>query len=130
MEHLNIRAERIKREWTLEYVGNEVGVTKVSIYDIETGKSKPSYDVLLKLLKLFSVDHEELSQLFLPVETTQTNSTTPQAPEDIDLAATQLADMTSTDVMLGARDLQDGTADTEHGKKLLDLTKKVTGKAA
>jgi DNA-binding XRE family transcriptional regulator len=66
MNELNIRQERIKRGWTQTYVGQQVGVGKVAIHDIETGKRKPSYDVLIKLLALFDVTHN-ISELFAPV---------------------------------------------------------------
>jgi transcriptional regulator with XRE-family HTH domain len=62
MKYLNIRQERINKgkHWTQEYVGQQVGLTKVAIHDIETGKQKPSYDVLVKLETLFGKDHRYL----------------------------------------------------------------------
>lgn len=60
MKQLNIRSERIKRGWTLEYVGLQVGLLKTTIYSLETGKSKPSYNVLVKLEDLFQMPHREL----------------------------------------------------------------------
>lgn len=59
-----MRLERIKRNWTQTYVGNEIGITKTAIHDIETGKQKPSYEVLCKLEKLFQLTHH---QLFEPI---------------------------------------------------------------
>ncbi|GHV34577.1 hypothetical protein FACS1894187_05420 [Synergistales bacterium] len=74
---LNIRQKRISKGWTQQYVGQKVGVSKQAIHDIETGKQKPSYDVLLKLLTLFDVDYNNISRLFAPVENpTQENFTT------------------------------------------------------
>ena len=64
MKHLNIRQERINKGWTLDYVGRQVGLKKTAIHAIETGKCKPSYDVLMKLCKLFNVPHEQVEQLF------------------------------------------------------------------
>jgi transcriptional regulator with XRE-family HTH domain len=81
MSELNIRQERIKKGWTQEYVGKEVGISKVAIHDIETGKQKPSYGVLIKLLALFNVEHENISRLFAPVEETRTNSNTTEKPD-------------------------------------------------
>jgi transcriptional regulator with XRE-family HTH domain len=60
MKQLNIRKERIEKGWTQERVGRQVGLTKVSIHDIETGQQKPSYDVLVKLENLFGKDHRYL----------------------------------------------------------------------
>jgi DNA-binding XRE family transcriptional regulator len=76
MDTLNIRQERIKRGWTQAYVGQKVGVSKVAIHDIESGKQKPSYDVLLKLLALFNVEHKNISQLFAPVDSSQVDFNT------------------------------------------------------
>ena len=70
MTTLNIRQERLNRGWTQAYTGQQVGVSKVAIHDIETGKQKPSYDVLLKLLALFNVEHKNIIQLFAPIEET------------------------------------------------------------
>ena len=71
MTELSIRQERIKKGWTQAYVGQQVGVSKQSIHDIETGKAKPSYDVLLKLENLFGKSHRDL---FAQISTQQ-NST-------------------------------------------------------
>ena len=72
MNESKIRQERIGKGWTQGYVGQQVGVSKVSIHDIETGKAKPSYDVLLKLLTLFEVEHcNDISTLFAPAGDTQ-----------------------------------------------------------
>lgn len=48
-----LRQERIKRKWTQDDVAKQIGVTKATLQRIETGKRKPSYDVLVKLLDLF-----------------------------------------------------------------------------
>ena len=48
-----LRRERERRGWSQEQVANAIGVTRVSVHRLETGKTKPSYDVLVKLLDLF-----------------------------------------------------------------------------
>lgn len=48
-----LRQERIVRNWTLENVAKQIGITKATLQRIETGKRKPSYEVLVKLLDLF-----------------------------------------------------------------------------
>lgn len=48
-----LRQERLRRGWTQQYVAKKSGVTKSAILLLETGKTKPSYDVLVKLLDLF-----------------------------------------------------------------------------
>lgn len=76
MKLLRIRKERISREWTLEYVGKYVGITKQSASAIETGNSKPSYETLCKLEILFSLPHHKLFEL-ADDETFQAKNTTP-----------------------------------------------------
>ena len=61
-----LRARRISEKWTMEYVGKCVGLTKTAIQAIETGKAKPSHEVLLKLCKLFNIEHGEVKGLFEP----------------------------------------------------------------
>lgn len=51
---LMLRQERMKRGWTLEQVAEKVGITKPAVQMLETGVTKPSYDVLVKLLDLFN----------------------------------------------------------------------------
>lgn len=50
---LQIRQERIKRDWTLEFIAQKIGLTTSTVSDIEKGRCKPSFDVLVKLLNLF-----------------------------------------------------------------------------
>lgn len=57
---LNMRQERIKREWSQDYVAQKIGVTPEMIHYIETGQRKPSYDILVKLEDLFGMNHRQL----------------------------------------------------------------------
>lgn len=59
---LVLKQERQNKKWTLSYVASEVGVTPSTIHDMESGRCKPSYDVLVKLLELF--DYNDPRQLF------------------------------------------------------------------
>lgn len=70
MKQLYIRKRRIKEHWTQEYVGLQVGLSKQTIQQIETGRRKPSYDVLIKLCKLFNVETNDIQQLFAVVDDT------------------------------------------------------------
>ena len=63
---LRIRQKRQKRQWTLDYVAKSTGISKPAVHDIETGRRKPSYDVLVKLLDLFG--YNDPSQLFAVVD--------------------------------------------------------------
>ena len=60
MKNLRIRQERIRRDWTQEYVGQQVGITKTAVHDIEKGNRDPSYKVLCNLEKLFNLSHRQL----------------------------------------------------------------------
>ena len=57
---LAIRQAREKRGWTQKYVAEKVGITQTMLLKIETGKRKPSYDVLVKLENLFHMNHRKL----------------------------------------------------------------------
>lgn len=52
--------ERIKRNWSQEDVAKKVGISSAAIGFIETGKRKPSYDVLVKLEDIFHMSHRKL----------------------------------------------------------------------
>lgn len=55
-----LRQKRLDNRWTLEYVAQQVGVSKQAIHDIETGRRKPSYSVLVALEDLFESEHRTL----------------------------------------------------------------------
>jgi transcriptional regulator with XRE-family HTH domain len=57
---LAIRQVREKRGWTQKYVADKTGITQAMLQKIETGKRKPSYDVLVKLEDLFHMSHRKL----------------------------------------------------------------------
>jgi DNA-binding XRE family transcriptional regulator len=58
----NMRYERLKHGWTQKYVGEQIGVNKQAICDLEAGRSQPSYSLLVKLEDLFCKGHRELMQ--------------------------------------------------------------------
>lgn len=60
-----LRQERKNRGWTQDYVAQQIGITKTAVHDIETGRRKPSYDVLVKLLDLFG--YKDPRELFAEV---------------------------------------------------------------
>lgn len=57
---LKIRQERLRRRWTQEYVADKAGISVPAFQYLETGKCKPSYDVLVKLEDLFHMGHRKL----------------------------------------------------------------------
>ena len=63
-----LRQERIGRQWTQEYVAEKIGITKTAIQYLETGRCKPSYDILIKLLDLFG--YNDPRQLFAEADET------------------------------------------------------------
>lgn len=60
MKTFFIRQAREEKGWTLEYVAQIVGTTNQAVSLIETGKRKPSYEVMVKLENLFGVGHRQL----------------------------------------------------------------------
>lgn len=60
-----LRQERQKRGWTQDYVAQQIGVSRITIQKMETGRRKPSYDVLVKLLDLFG--YKDPRELFAEV---------------------------------------------------------------
>lgn len=63
---LMMRQERLKRGWSCEHIGKQIGVCAETVRLIETGQRKPSYDVLVKLLDLFG--YNDPRQLFAAVD--------------------------------------------------------------
>lgn len=68
--YLGIRQERERHKWTLENVAKMVELSKPAIHDIETGRRKPSFDVLVKLLDLFGKKEavKQIRQLFAVID--------------------------------------------------------------
>lgn len=55
-----LRQERIKKGWKQSEVAHSIGISKQMMNDIEAGRRKPSYDVLVKLENLFHKSHRQL----------------------------------------------------------------------
>ena len=72
--HTMLRQERIKHGWSQEYVAKQIGVTREAIHMLETGKTKPSYDVLVKLLDLFGYNDPRLLFAAVDEDTSQSQS--------------------------------------------------------
>lgn len=73
---IRLRAERLKRGWTLEFVGTKIGIKKTTVYQIETGKRKPSYEVLCQLENLFKLPHRQLFAVIDDANSSQENNIT------------------------------------------------------
>ena len=56
---LILRQEREKRGWSLKKVAKEINITSVMVSMLESGKRKPSYEVLVRLEDLFGLPHRE-----------------------------------------------------------------------
>lgn len=76
--YLQIRQERKNRNWKQSFVAKQTGLTKTAIHDIETGRRKPSYEVLVKLEDLFNLNHRQLFAVADDTPNSQENSTTKQ----------------------------------------------------
>ena len=57
---LMLRQERIRRGWTQNFVAEQIGTEKSTVQMLETGRRKPSYEVLVKLLDLFGYSDPRL----------------------------------------------------------------------
>lgn len=64
-----LRQERQNRGWKQTFVARTIGISKQMVNDMETGRCKPSYDVLVKLLDLFGYKDPRL--LFEAADETQ-----------------------------------------------------------
>ena len=58
--YIVLRQERIKKGWKQSEVAHSIGISKQMMNDIEAGRRKPSYDVLVKLENLFHKSHRQL----------------------------------------------------------------------
>lgn len=65
-----IEQERKRKKWSTEFVSKQLGITPSAVRKIETLQRKPSYDVLIKLCKLFNVETNDIQQLFAVVADT------------------------------------------------------------
>lgn len=74
--YLNIRQERLKRNWSQEYVAKRTNVTPETIHYIETGQRKPSYEVLVNLEDLFNLNHRQLFAVVDDTPNSRENNTT------------------------------------------------------
>lgn len=61
-----LKQERQTRNWSQLFVAKQLKISREAVQMIETGKCKPSYDVLVKLLDLFG--YEDPRQLFAVVD--------------------------------------------------------------
>lgn len=56
----NLKICRENKNMTAKEVSKKIGVTKQAVYNMETGKSNPSVDTLMKFAKLYSVSVDYL----------------------------------------------------------------------
>lgn len=57
---LAIEQIRIKRGWTVQYIADEIGITKSAVCQILKGRVNPSYNTLVKIEFLFDMRHDDL----------------------------------------------------------------------
>ncbi len=58
--HKRIKKLRLEREWTQQDLADRIGVKQKQISSYETGISKPSTDVLIKMAEIFEVSVDSL----------------------------------------------------------------------
>ena len=73
---LKMRQERKRRNWKLQEVADKIGVTKATVHDLETGRYKPSYEILIKLEDLFKKSHRWLFAVADDTNQSQLENTT------------------------------------------------------
>ena len=73
---LKMRQERKRRNWKLQEVADKIGVTKATVHDLETGRYKPSYEILIKLEDLFKKSHRWLFAVADDTDQSQLEDTT------------------------------------------------------
>ena len=56
----NLKICRENKNMTAKEVSEKIGVTKQAVYNMEAGKSNPSVDTLMKLVKLYNVSADYL----------------------------------------------------------------------
>lgn len=60
MEKITLRQARERRNLTLEQAANELGLTINTVWNYENGKTKPNVSTLQDMLKLYSVEYEQI----------------------------------------------------------------------
>ena len=58
-----IKVERAKKNWTQEDLAGKIGISRQSVYSIETGKFIPSTVLALKMAKVFGTTVESIFEL-------------------------------------------------------------------
>ena len=64
MTHLELK--RKDKSLTQKQVAEYIGITERALRNLENQKCKPSHEVMLKLCKLFNIEHGEVKGLFEP----------------------------------------------------------------
>ena len=60
MNGLKLKTIRKEKKWTLKQVALMMNLSISYIHDLETGRRKPSYEVLKKLESVFKIDYKTL----------------------------------------------------------------------
>ena len=60
MSKTRLKKERMRRDWTQDYVAEKTGTTKQTVCNWEKGRRIPRLPILLKLEDLFGLSHREL----------------------------------------------------------------------
>jgi DNA-binding XRE family transcriptional regulator len=105
-----------------------IGVSEHMYKAIEAGKREGKGRIWDALEALFKTPQRELRE-----NDTGSNSNTGEEPVEAwknpAIAAAELSEVSPSVMVSGALDLQDGRADTEEGRRVLELAKAVCGSA-
>lgn len=125
---LSLKTIREQKQLTQTEVALKAGISLRAYQNYEANLRVPNVYVATAIAKALKSSVETLfkiPQRQLRENDAQANCTTP----DRDLAAARLADVPSETMILAAQDLEDGHADTDEGRKVLNLAKAVCGPA-
>lgn len=126
-------AQRKKRNLFQEQVANAVRISIRNYQNIEAGECKPNVETAISIAEFLDADVTDLfgPQRQLRKNKPQENSNTEKAAPEIPsaLAAAELSEVPSSEMVAASFDFEDGHADTETGKKVLGLMRAVGGPA-
>ena len=65
MANTKIAQLRVQNNWTQNDVANMIGITKAAYSNIETGKRNPSFNIIIKLQRIFN---DSIDRLLIEID--------------------------------------------------------------
>ena len=124
----NLRLRRLELDMTQAQVAKTINCNKGTYANIESGKRDPSLKTAKRIAcALGSTVDVLFSNTIHQNCTTEGETVKPNKTPAV--AAAELSEVLPSVLVRAAEDLQDGRADTEEGRKVLELLKTVCGTA-